>query len=148
MPDEQVHPSGAVYAPWGTRFGAELLDGLLILVVGLLFAFAVPPFVGLAIPFLYNGLLDGGPSGQTLGKRVVRIRAIDAGTGGPLGPQRGLLRALLPLALGVLGALSATTFSLALAVVALDGLWPLWQPQRQSWHDMIAGSVVVRAVAD
>jgi len=26
----------------------------------------------------------------------------------------------------------------------LDGLWPLWDPNRQALHDKIAGSVVVR----
>ena len=94
--------------------------------------------------FVYNGLLDGGPTGQTLGKRLVRVRVIDTGTGELVGPQRGLMRALPPLAFGVLGLLGPVTFSLAIVASLLDGLWPLWDQQRQTWHDKVAGTVVVK----
>ncbi len=142
-----THPSGAVYASWLSRLGAELIDGFTILLLLRIVAALLPEaFNVLAIVggFLYNGLLDGGPQGQTLGKRLLRLRVIDDATGELIGPQRGFMRALLPLAFGILGLLSLATFSLAILASMLDGLWPLWHRRRQTWHDMVAGTVVVR----
>jgi uncharacterized RDD family membrane protein YckC len=104
-------------------------------------AFAVAAIGG---GFVYNGLLDGGPTGQTLGKRLLRMRVIDNGNGELVGPQRGLMRAMPPLAFGVLGIVSLTTFYVAIAASLADGLWPLWDAQRQTWHDKVAGTVVVK----
>ena len=142
-----MHPSGAVYSTWGSRAVAEIIDSMLFLAFFLAFAFALPRILGLALPFIYNGMLDGGSRGQTIGKRVMRIRTVSADTGELIGLERGFLRALLPLALGVAGLLGASTFSLALLVNLLDDLWPLWDPQRQSLHDKVSGSIVVRAPA-
>jgi uncharacterized RDD family membrane protein YckC len=100
--------------------------------------------VAITAGFLYNGLLDGGAAGQTIGKRALRIRVVDDATGGLLGPQRGLTRALLPLAFGVASILGDQTFAFAALASTLDGLWPLWDRRRQTWHDKSAGSVVVR----
>ena len=144
MSDDRVHPSGAAYATWGSRAVAEIIDSMLFLLLVLLFAFAVPRLVGLALPFVYNGMLDGGPHGQTIGKRVLRIRTVSADTGELIGLERGFLRAVLPLAFGVAGLLGPGVLSLALVVSLLDALWPLWDPQRQSLHDKVAGSIVVR----
>src|SRR3954453_6062829 len=107
MPEDRVHPSGAVYATWGSRAVAEIIDSMLFLFVSVLFAFAIPRLLGLALPFLYNGLLAGGSRGQPIGKRVLHIRTVSADTGALIGLERGLLRALLPLALGVSGLLGA-----------------------------------------
>ena len=142
-----MHPSGAVYATWGSRAVAEIIDSLLFTLVFILFAFAVPRLLALGLPFVYNGLLDGGPRGQTIGKRVMRIRVVSADTGELIGIERGFLRALLPLAVGVAGLLGSSTFTLALLVNLLDDLWPLWDPQRQALHDKVAGSIVVKVAA-
>jgi uncharacterized RDD family membrane protein YckC len=147
----RVHPSGAVYATWRSRLGAELIDGLTVLVVLWIVGAVLPEaFNILAIGggFLYNGMLDGGPHGQTLGKRLLRIRVIDDATGSLIGTQRGLMRAMPPLAFGVIGLISPTTFTLGFVAALLDGLWPLWDRRRQTWHDMVAGTVVVRDGAD
>jgi uncharacterized RDD family membrane protein YckC len=37
---------------------------------------------------------------------------------------------------------------LSLAVVGLGGLWILWDPDRQGWHDRIAGTYVVKVPRD
>jgi uncharacterized RDD family membrane protein YckC len=143
-----THPSGAVYATWLSRLGAELIDGFTVLLILRIIAAVVPEafnIVAIGGGFLYNGMLDGGPHGQTLGKRALRIRVIDDATGELIGVQRGFMRALPPLAFGILGLISLSTFSVAIVASMLDGLWPLWNGRRQTWHDMVAGSVVVRA---
>jgi uncharacterized RDD family membrane protein YckC len=136
-----------VYASWWSRLGAELLDGFVVIALVLILSRIAPALelvVSLGAGFLYNGLLDGGQRGQTVGKRALGIRVVDVETGTLIGNQRGFMRALLPLAFGVTSILGNATFVLSALAATLDGLWPLWDPQRQSWHDKAAGSVVVR----
>ena len=93
---------------------------------------------------LYNGLLDGGPDGQTLGKRVLRIRVVDDETGDVIGTRRGLGRAAVPSAFGLMTVMPALLpFGLVLGI--LNGLWPLWDARRQTFHDKAVHSVVVVA---
>ena len=37
---------------------------------------------------------------------------------------------------------------LSTLVVGLGWLWILWDPERQAWHDKIAGTLVVRVPSD
>jgi uncharacterized RDD family membrane protein YckC len=148
------HPSGAEYASWWARLGAEILDSL---VVGIPMGIALS-IIGassnvrtVVIPlalFVYNTLLDGGPTGQTVGKRAAGITARADETAGPLGLRRGAVRSSLVLALAIIGNYRLgddDSFLVTLNVLAVvDGLWPLWDPRRQSWHDKLAGSVVLR----
>lgn len=144
-----MHPSGAVYATWGSRAGAEIIDGLILIPVALIllavgFHGPAQAIVGGGASLAYNGMLDGGPDGQTIGKRVLRIRTVSADTGELIGVERGFMRGLLPLALNVSGLLGIAARALATPVVLLDYLWPLWDPHRQALHDKIAGSIVVK----
>jgi uncharacterized RDD family membrane protein YckC len=138
-----------VYATWGSRAGAEIIDGVILIPVTILLLAlglhgpARAIVSGLA-SMAYNGMLDGGPLGQTVGKRALRIRTVSADTGELLGFERGFQRALLPFALGVVGLLGTGTFFLGGLGSLLDDLFPLWDPQRQTLHDKIAGSIVVR----
>jgi len=92
------------------------------------------------LSLIYNGMLDGSPKGQTVGKMAVGIQTRDEATGEALDIGRGYVRAVVPLALGLVN-----QFSPALGIVAiLDDLWPLWDPRKQSWHDKAAGSIVVK----
>jgi uncharacterized RDD family membrane protein YckC len=84
-------------------------------------------------PLLYYALLNGSERGQTLGKMALRIQVRDAGTGGPIGFGRGLLRAFVYEALLVA----------CLVPGVINGLSPLWDKRRQAWHDHVANSVVV-----
>jgi uncharacterized RDD family membrane protein YckC len=124
------HPSGP-RASFGNRFVALLIDVILLGIVGLvlrplgLFGSALEILVGLA----YWGYLEGSPSGQTLGKRAMNIRVIDYATGGPLGVPKALIR--------YVGRI------LSSIPCFLGYLWALWDPEKQTWHDKIAGTVVV-----
>lgn len=87
----------------------------------------------------YNGLLDGGPSGQTIGKRILRIRVADDDTGTSIGPNRGIGRSGTTYLFGF----AAAVHPLGVFVPLLDGLWPLWDQRRQTWHDKAVRSVVL-----
>lgn len=68
--------------------------------------------------------------GGTPGKLLLRLRIVDAETGAPLTAKQEMLRALgyipslLPLMLGF--------------------VWVMFDKRRRAWHDMIAGSAVIR----
>jgi uncharacterized RDD family membrane protein YckC len=85
--------------------------------------------VSLAIGIAYYGYLEGGPTGQTLGKKALGIRVLDLRGGGPIGFSRAVIRyfgrilSALPIFLGY--------------------FWMLWDSEKQTWHDKLAGSVVV-----
>ncbi len=129
------------------RFAALLYDALLVVALLLLFTGAVMVFthVGLtaetvgAWVYLYRAALLGiiagyailnwMRSGQTLGMRAWRLRAVDT-DGKPLRFVRSAAR----FAFGVLAWLPA----------ALGVLWMYVDPQRLALHDRLSGSRVVR----
>ena len=114
------------------RLGAALIDGILLvtlLVVLTLLIKSVGYLVGLLVGIVYFAFFEGGPTGQTIGKRMLGIRVVDFHTGGPIGYPRGVLRYL---------GRAASSF-----VVYLGYLWMLWDREAQTWHDKIAGTVVV-----
>ena len=131
-PASGTGPSGPRAGFW-RRFGAYLIDSILIgIVVGILTAALKTPgyFVGIAIGLAYFVYFEGGSTGQTIGKRVLDIRVIDYATGGPLGYGKAFLRWIGRIVSG--------------AICALGYLWMIWDKEKQTWHDKIAGTVVVQ----
>lgn len=128
----------AATRPWpragfGIRFLAALIDGLLLGIVNGLVGRSVSGassyIIGLAISLGYFTYFEGSGSGQTIGKRAASIRVVDIDGGGPIGHNRAIVRWL--------GRFLST------AVLLLGYLWMLWDPERQTWHDKFANSVVV-----
>jgi uncharacterized RDD family membrane protein YckC len=78
----------------------------------------------------YYGQLEG-KSGQTVGKRALGIKTVSRSTGEPPGVGRAIGR-------GFARYLSAIP-------CGLGYLWMLWDPQKQTWHDKITDTVVIRA---
>ncbi len=141
-------------AQWWQRLLALFVDGLVLFVPTLLVvAFAtggsssvslnggrtVPDSVwsalgvALVIALGYFAFLDGGRSGQTIGKRTVGIAVRDTATGGPIGAGRALARRVF---------FFATYLGFGILFV-INGLSPLWDRRRQAWHDKVAHSFVV-----
>ena len=152
---EKTHPSGLVYASWGQRVGAEILDQVFVTVpLGIVLAIMDVPrgaasvVFGLVI-FLYSWVLDSEPGGQTWGKRLLHIRVVGDETADVITRSQGAARAGVVAGLTLLGNLSVgdqTSFAFTLNILALlDSLWPLWDRKSQTWHDKVARSVVVRA---
>jgi uncharacterized RDD family membrane protein YckC len=130
-------PSGPRAGFW-QRVAAAILDGLVLLVpsIILLLIFkqgALYQLLSTLVSLAYFTYFEGGPTGQTIGKRTLGIRVYDFRQGGSIGYGRGFLRQIgkylsaIPLGLGY--------------------LWMLWDKEKQCWQDKIAGSVVVPADA-
>ena len=144
------------YASWGKRVVAWLIDyaptyiGLIIFYVGYivwLFRFStsasgtpdltagvVPMIVGSAIMLLglgwtfYNRWLVAGRTGQSLGKRVTRIKLVSEVTDAPIGPMNAFVRDLVHILDGM---------------AYVGYLWPLWDDKRQTFADKIVRTIVI-----
>ena len=146
-------------ATFGQRFGAWLLDLLIIglplgIIAGIMAAAIAPEvdestgeleggvagilillYIVFAIAvWAYYVILEGGPTGQTLGKKAVGIRVVSMQTGGPIGYGKAFVRTLI------------RSF-ISGAICALGYLWMLWDKEKQTWHDKISDSVVVPVTA-
>ena len=84
---------------------------------------------------LVNGLIIylEGEKGWTPGKPMLGMRVVDANEGGTIGWPRDLLRRV--------------AFFVSMLPFYLGLLWPIWDRRRQTWHDKIARSVVIRGTA-
>jgi len=144
----------APLADWLPRVGASLIDSLISSVpfaIGyvvfiadiatrqngyddgpsafaiILFVVGILASIGLS---LWNRVFRQGRTGQSVGKSALHIRLIDATTGQPIGAGRSFLRDFLS------GIFNNACF--------LDSLWPLWDEQKQTWHDKVMNTYVVR----
>jgi uncharacterized RDD family membrane protein YckC len=155
--------SPVVFADWWRRMLAFIVDQLVVwlptaLILVIVSAAAGPgtvdPFTGdidtssrnvlllvtaitcyfVLIP-AYFAFSHGGESGATLGKRLLNIRVADLQDGSRVGVGRAFLR----------WTVAGLFWTFLYIPGILNLLWPLWDPQRQAWHDKIANSVVVTA---
>lgn len=78
---------------------------------------------------VYFAQLEG-KRGRTLGKQALSIRTVDIRTGQPIGVGRGVGR----------------YFARWISAIPcyLGYLWMLWDDQKQTWHDKMTSSVVIR----
>jgi len=98
-------PSGGTYALW-----------------------AIISIAGIVAAIFYYGLLEG-RTGQTIGKKALGLKVVDAYTGAPIGVGRAIGR----------------YFAKILSAIPcfLGFFWMLWDPRKQTWHDKIVRSVVM-----
>jgi uncharacterized RDD family membrane protein YckC len=119
-------PSGPRAGFW-RRFAAALVDGLILTIPNVIFLeafeYVVANLLSVILSISYFTYFEGGPTGQTWGKRALGIRVIDFAGGGPIGYARGFLRWVgrIPSAL----------------VFFLGYFWMLWDREK------LAGTVVV-----
>ncbi len=189
-----VPNAAGMYASWGARLGAYILDVLILLIpsviVGLITGlgftasfnltgssssasslgmYIIGTVLNLIINTAYFAYFHG-TTGQTLGKKVLNIRVIRRNNQ-PMDFIIAVKRMAITIASSVLslilgmisfntindiaaGNLSAATSSFGFLGIInfvvsigilLDYLWPLWDSQKQSLHDKIADTLVVRA---
>ena len=124
-------PSGP-RANFGERFVAALIDGVglfvIQLILGLILGFGGRSLGGL-VGIAYFVYFEGSPSGQTFGKRVMNIRVVDTGTGQSIGYGRAAIRWVMRI--------------VSTIPCLLGYFWMLWDKEKQTWHDKVAGSYVV-----
>ncbi len=126
--------SGGARAEFGPRLLAFIIDIVILGVInGILGAVLKTPgyALGTLVSLGYIIYFEGGESGQTLGKKAMNIRVVDAETGGPLGYGKAVLRTIGRIASGF--------------ICYLGYFWALWDPEKQTWHDKIAKTYVVPA---
>jgi uncharacterized RDD family membrane protein YckC len=161
-------PGGAPLAEFSERLLAYLLDGLILsaliiipMVAGIvLLVLAVPvatPDGEAPDPTLFFLALGGFfvlifglqflasylyqvtyqlRKGQTIGKRVMKLKIVDAETGAPMDGPAATKRWIIGLLMGFVS-----------VAHLLDGLWQLWDERKQTLHDKVARTVVVRVPA-
>jgi uncharacterized RDD family membrane protein YckC len=124
------------YGGFWARFGAVFLDGLIIGIPAQILAAAISPGLAfvlqIAATLVYVAVLEGGPTGQTIGRKALALRVVDATTLQPgIGPGRAIGRYFAKF--------------LSTIAIGLGYLWMLWDPRKQTWHDKLASTVVVKA---
>ncbi len=147
MSESQPYAYGGASGPradFGQRFVAMLIDWVVVVIPGFILIFvlaAIAKGFGLLLGYLillvggigYYIYFEGGPTGQTIGKKAMKIRVVDMTTGGPLGSSKAFIRYLGRIASG--------------AICYLGYFWAIWDKEKQTWHDKIAGTVVVPEAA-
>jgi uncharacterized RDD family membrane protein YckC len=146
------------YASWGQRVRARLVDqgptylGLIIFSAGYLIWIVelamsggstfevgravVAMIIGLSVmlaslPWVaYNRWMIAGRAGQSLGKRVTKIRLIGEETQAPIGARNAFIRDLVH----ILDWLTVVGY-----------LWPRWDDKQQTFADKIMRTIVVSA---
>lgn len=127
-------PPGALAGFW-IRFGAAILDGILLGIIGGVLTF---PFGDSSssssllqgiIAVVYFTFLHSTKAGQTVGMRVCGLRIVDAATGGQVEPSKAIGRWLMSYVSAI--------------PIGLGYLWMLWDDKNQTWHDKVASTLVV-----
>lgn len=143
IPSPTVGTTNVVYASFGKRFLALIIDTLILELI----SFVVSMFLGKTSS---NGFsLTGAPAyfvyflydvfniflivkfGKTLGKMAMKIKIVDVNTNNIPSIGNVILREVIGKFLS----------SIALS---LGYLWMLWDPKKQTWHDKIAKTVVIK----
>ena len=134
--DERVSRGG--HPRWGRagfwrRFAGAFIDGIVVgiasAILRAILGTGAGTGFGLVVSAVYFTAFIGAERGQTLGQMALGIRVLGLDTGGSIGYGRAFLRWLV---------------SIVSAIVLLLGyLWMLWDDEKQTWHDKLAGSVVV-----
>lgn len=117
----------------GTRFVALIIDSIILgLITGLLFSFARGPGIagGFIVGLLYHWYFLTQQNGQTPGKRMLGIRVVKV-SGEPMDFATVLIRYV--------------GYYINSAIFMIGWLWAFFNDKHQGWHDLLAGTYVVKA---
>lgn len=135
-----VAPSAVVYGSFFERFVAVLIDGVLVgLASGVIsvifgamgdFGKTLGSLVSMALSLGYYVYFVS-QKGQTLGKKAMNLRVQNEETGQNLDVVSAILREVVGKFLSGI-------------VLFLGYFWMLWDNKKQTWHDKLGKSVVVK----
>ena len=143
--DQPPTSAGGELAPWGSRAGATILDGLIgaaiVVVAVILGAVLGNVSNGLGVLVLILGYLAAlgfgiwqlvvqGQTGQTIGKKQLGIKLVREADGQVVGAGLSIGRAFVHI--------------LDSIPCYLGYLWPLWDAKKQTFADKILSTVVVK----
>ena len=130
--------SGMNYASFPIRFLALLID---VILIGVVKAVIAGVMGGTEAPVMVTTLLDvagiaylvimTSKYGATVGKMIMKLKVQNVNTGANLNLVEAVLREFVGRILSGLP-------------LALGYFWMLWDPKKQTWHDKLAKSVVVK----
>ena len=123
-----------VYAGFWERFAAAFIDGIILVIPSFLLAYLMPEGVsnilGLLIGWLYSALQESGPAQATIGKKAMGLKVTSV-SGDPI----------------TFGQATGRHFGKIIsAIILMIGyLMMLWDNKKQTLHDKMADTLVVKA---
>lgn len=146
MADENMNSQGStgtgvVYGSFLERFIAVIIDGLILVVIGVVLntvsvvavnesGRSIIQLLSTVVGWAYYMYMDVS-RGATLGKKAMGLRVQNVNTGENLTYMEAFLRE-------VIGKI------LSSVVLLLGYFWMLWDDKKQTWHDKIGSSVVIK----
>ena len=135
-PRAQLEPApGVVFGGFWIRFIAYYVDAALVEIIVILLVLAfIPSIAGMLLvsmivmPAYFIGFWA--TIGQTVGMMPFRLRVVRNSDGGRIGFGGAVLRLV--------------GFSIATLPLYLGLIWVAFDARKRGWHDLIAGSVVIR----
>ncbi len=134
-PGGNVMTSASPYASWIQRVGAYLIDVAPIIILEIIFSRILVLYVLVLIASLgwtiYNRWYQAGTTGQSLGKKVLKLRLVSEETGQPIGMLMAFVRDICHIIDSI--------------ICFIGYLFPLWDSKRQTIADKIVKTVVIPA---
>lgn len=120
--------SALSYASFSRRFGALVIDWIILGVMGAIAGCIVPWLGSLVVWFFYAPIFESSEIRATVGKQLMGIQVVDL-SGRRLTFRAALIRNLMKL--------------VSSAILLLGYVFALFSSRRQTLHDLVADSVVV-----
>ncbi len=133
------------YVGFWVRFGASIIDSLLLMVIifplmytvygnqylhSEEFILGVPDFIINWIFPLFATILFWIYKSATPGKMALKVKIVDAQTGNIPSVKQSVIRYI--------------GYYISLLPIGIGFLWVAWDKKKQGWHDKLAGTVVIR----
>lgn len=118
-------------ATFGQRFVGWIIDWVMLVIVSIILQLAlktVGAILSILVQIAYSAYFEGTQNGQTIGKKVVGLQVVPK-AGGPMDLNKGVIRAVGKIVSGI--------------PCGLGYFWMLWDADKETWHDKIAGTTVV-----
>ena len=128
--DEKPKREFAELAGMGQRFGAAIVDGIIIsIITGVLSRFGGAGWgLSFAISLGYTWYFLTRQNGQTPGKSLMHIRVIKK-DGTPIDDATAIVRYI--------------GYYIS-CIIVIGILWAFWDDNKQGWHDKVANTLVVK----